>query len=115
MRRAIKVIIGGAVLALASSTALAHDEVGFGLSIAVPGASGYVSSGPVYVVPPPVYYEPPPVTYYSPPPPVYYEAPAPVYEGPPPGVTVYYSPSYEGTDDGYYRHRDRDREDDDDD
>ena len=120
MQRSFKLILGGAVLALASASAFAHDGVDFGLSIAVPGASAYVGPGPeyapppVYVAPSTVYYGTPPAQYYAPPPAAYYEAPSRVYYSAPPGTSIYYGPSYYGYRERHYWHRDRDREDDDD-
>ncbi len=120
MRQTIKWIIGVAALALASGTALAHDGIGLNFSIAVPGASAYMGSGPAYypapayVAPPAVYYDARPGTYYAAPPPAYYTAPPQVYYSAPPGVSAYYGPSREGYRDGHYWHRERDRRDDDD-
>ena len=120
MQRRLKLILGGAVLALASASAFAHDGIGIGLSVAVPGVSGYVGSAPVYsrppvyVAPPRVYYSAPPAAYYAPPPATYYEAPSRVYYSAPPGTSIYYGPSYYGYRERHYWHRDRDREDDDD-
>jgi hypothetical protein len=77
MKRTLSIVALGAAMAALSSTAFAHSNVGFSVSIGVPG----------YVAPPaPVYYAPPPVV-YAPPPVVY--APPPVYYGPP---RVYYAP-----------------------
>ena len=60
----LAVVFGMAV----TTSAYAHDSVGFSLNIGVPG---YYEAPPVYYVPPPVYY-PRPTVYYTPAP-VYYE------------------------------------------
>ena len=120
MQKTLKLMLGGAVLALASASAFAHDGIGIGLSIAVPGVIGYVNSAPVYspppvyVAPPPVYYSAPPTTYYAPPPATYYEPPRQAYYGAPPAVSVYYQPNGYGYRERHFWHRDRDHEDDDD-
>ncbi|HSQ03163.1 MAG TPA: hypothetical protein VLN59_03945, partial [Burkholderiales bacterium] len=77
MKRMLSIVAIGAALAALSSVASAHSNIGFSVSIGVPG---YVAP-PVAYAPPPVVYAPPPVVYA--PAPVYY-APAPrVYYGPP--------------------------------
>lgn len=71
-----------------STSAVAHDSIGFSLNI----------GQPYYYAPPPVYYSAPPVVYYE---------PRPVYrayyrEGPP----VYYYPRASGYyDNGYWKGR----------
>lgn len=64
-------VIGVLGLAGAVGEAVAHDSVGFSISI----------GAPVYYDPPPVYYVAPPAVVYQPAPVVYYR-PAPVYYGP---------------------------------
>ena len=92
MRFHTKLVAGGALLALASGTALAHSDVHFGFSIGLPVAPVYVAPAPAYA-PPPVYAAPAP-GYYSAPPRVYYSAPPPVYYRAVPGYSFYYGPSY---------------------
>ena len=74
MKSRLKLLLAGAVLALASGTAAAHGRVSFGVSFGVPVAPVYVAPAPVYVAPAPVYYAPRRV-YYAP---RYYYAPRPV-------------------------------------
>ncbi|HVB49799.1 MAG TPA: hypothetical protein VNF69_15565 [Burkholderiales bacterium] len=120
MRKTLKSVIAGSVLALASGSALAHGDIGLDFSIAVPGASAYVGSTPAYyppaayAAPPAVYYGAAPETYYAAPPQAYYAAPPQAYYAAPPAVSVYYGPSREQYRHGHYWHRWQGHEDDDD-
>ncbi|MGE8162916.1 hypothetical protein ACQKRQ_22470 [Paraburkholderia sp. NPDC080076] len=66
MKRVLVLTALGVSLGCASSSALAHADIGVFLGV----------PGPVYAAPPPVVYQPPPVVYQSPP--VAY-APVPAY------------------------------------
>ncbi|MEM5453992.1 hypothetical protein VSR69_03935 [Paraburkholderia phytofirmans] len=66
MKRVLVLTALGVSLGCASSSALAHADIGVFLGV----------PGPVYAAPPPVVYQPPPVVYQSPP--VVY-APVPAY------------------------------------